>query len=89
MPACRRTSQHQQLSIPADYCCAQTVGSNKEDVGRLAQQAAILYVSIANAIDPAQANKVLQEKQGPLTVVIECDRLLAMAGSMLNCAIAF
>jgi hypothetical protein len=51
----------------------QTVRLNPKDARELAQQAALLYVSIGNAIDPTQARDVLQGKADAVVVVIKYD----------------
>jgi hypothetical protein len=56
--------------------CAQTVRSNVEDAKELAEQAAVLYVSIGKEIDPSQAKEELRGKPGDVAAVIKSGCLL-------------
>jgi hypothetical protein len=73
--------------LPADQSRVQTVRSNAEDAKELAQQAAVMYVSIGKAIDPSQAKDVLQGKQSDLAIVIKFELTLKAASCKLNVAV--
>jgi hypothetical protein len=62
----------------------QIVSSNESDAKELARQAAVLYVSIGNAIDPTEAKEVLQGKQGSIALVIRYGSSLVTAYRKLN-----
>jgi hypothetical protein len=60
-----------------------------DDSKELAQQAAVMYVSIGNAIDPTDAKDVLKGKRGDVAAVIKFVTSLVAAVRALNVAAVF
>jgi hypothetical protein len=55
-----------------------------EDAKELAEQAAVLYVSIGKSIDPSLEKEELQSKRGDIALVIKFASSLEVADFSLN-----